>query len=86
MNDLGPNNLGPGVIPSQELRAMIARGEIAADPTGPGPVLPGQVQPASLDLRLGHRAWRVRASFLSGRKRSVATRLADFAMHEIDLG
>ncbi len=81
MNDLGPNNTGPGVIPSQGLRAMIARGEIAAAE----PVLPEQVQPASLDLRLGHRAWRVRASFLSGRDRDVAARLADFAMHEIDL-
>ena len=64
---------------------MIARGEIVADPIGPGPVLPEQVQPASLDLRLGHRAWRVRASFLAGRDREVTARLADFAMHEIDL-
>jgi dCTP deaminase len=74
-----------GVIPSQELRAMIGRGEIAADPIKSGPVMTGQVQPASLDLRLGHRAWRVRASFLSGKNRSVADRLADYAMHEIDL-
>jgi dCTP deaminase len=69
-----------GVIPSQELRAMIARGEIAANLTGPdlirtGPIQPDQIQPASLDLRLGHRAWRVRASFLSGKDRSVANRL-----------
>jgi dCTP deaminase len=70
-----------GVIPSQDLRAMIARGEIASAV----PVLPEQVQPASLDLRLGHRAWRVRASFLSGKGRNVADRLADFAMHRIDL-
>ena len=79
------NDRAEGVIPSQELREMIARGEIAADPIGPGPVRPEQVQPASLDLRLGQRAWRVRASFLSGRDRDVAARLADFAMHEIDL-
>ncbi|MFQ5567083.1 MAG: 2'-deoxycytidine 5'-triphosphate deaminase [Paracoccaceae bacterium] len=75
------NDRAAGVIPSQELRAMIGRGEIATAE----PVLPAQVQPASLDLRLGRRAWRVRASFLSGRDREVADRLADFAMHEIDL-
>jgi dCTP deaminase len=75
------NDYGQGVIPSQDLRAMIGRGEIAAAE----PVLTEQIQPASLDLRLGHRAWRVRASFLSGRTRSVADRLADYAMHEIDL-
>jgi dCTP deaminase len=78
-------NRHQGVIPSQELRAMIARGEISTDPIGLGPVAADQVQPASLDLRLGRRAWRVRASFLSGKGRSVVDRLADFAMHEVDL-
>jgi dCTP deaminase len=76
------NDLQQGVVPSQELRAMIGRGEIAATV----PVLPEQVQPASLDLRLGRRAWRVRASFLSGKNRTVAERLTDYSMHKIDLG
>ena len=70
-----------GVCPSQQIEAMIAEGTIAADP----PVLPEQVQPASLDLRLGARAYRVRASFLAGHGRSVADRLAEFEMHRIDL-
>ncbi|MEL6264582.1 MAG: 2'-deoxycytidine 5'-triphosphate deaminase, partial [Pseudomonadota bacterium] len=69
-----------GVIPSQELDAMIATGAIAADT----PIERAQLQPASIDLRLGRRAWRVRASFLPG-PRPVAERLADYAMHEIDL-
>ena len=43
------------------------------------------MQPASLDLRLGDRAWRVRASFLPGRGRRVAERMVDVAMHELDL-
>jgi dCTP deaminase len=60
---------------------MIERDQIIAT----SPVLDEQVQPASLDLRLGHHAWRVRASFLAGKDRSVATRLNDFSMHEIDL-
>ncbi len=70
-----------GVLPAQHLRRLIAEGAIAADPP-PGP---GQVQPASIDLRLGARAWRLRASFLPGAARTVAERLPDFAMHQIDL-
>jgi dCTP deaminase len=49
------------------------------------PLAEGQVQPASLDLRLGTEAFRVRASFLPGAA-SLADRLGDFAMHRIDLG
>ena len=60
---------------------MIATGAIKADP----PVIPAQVQPASLDLRLGTVAYRVRASFLAGRGKSVTERLAEFEMHRIDL-
>jgi len=49
------------------------------------PVLADQVQPASLDMRLGTHAYRVRASFLAGHGRSVADRIAEFEMHRIDL-
>lgn len=70
-----------GVLASQQIEEMIARGEITADPA----ILPDQVQPASLDLRLGTRAWRVRASFLAGEGRPVSERLAEFEMHQIDL-
>ena len=71
-----------GVLPSQHLRALIAGGAIAADPA----VLPDQVQPASLDLRLGAVAVRLRASFLPGKGRSVADRLPEFEMHRFPLG
>ncbi|MCC5988018.1 MAG: 2'-deoxycytidine 5'-triphosphate deaminase [Pararhodobacter sp.] len=70
-----------GVLPAQALRAMFARGEI----TAAAPPAEGQIQPASLDLRLGDTAWRVRASFLAGRGRSVAERLSDFEMHRMSL-
>ena len=60
---------------------MISDGGITAT----NPITPGQIQPASLDLRLGKVAYRVRASFLAGRQRKVADRLADFQMHSIDL-
>ncbi|MFU8866104.1 MAG: 2'-deoxycytidine 5'-triphosphate deaminase [Rhodobacterales bacterium] len=70
-----------GVIPSQQIETMIASGQISA---ALAPV-PDQIQPASLDLRLGHVAYRVRASFLAGHGRSVAERLAEFEMHRVDL-
>ena len=70
-----------GVLPSQTLERLIADGVVTAD----APVEPPQVQPASIDLRLGLRAHRIRASFLPGRDRSVADRLTEFSMHEIDL-
>lgn len=70
-----------GVLPAQELRALIQTGVIAGSP----PILPDQLQPASLDLRLGPVAYRVRASFLAGHGRSVADRIAEFEMHRVDL-
>ncbi len=72
---------GTGVLPAQTLRDMIAQGQISAAPA----ILPAQVQPASLDLRLGTVAYRVRASFLAGKGRPVAERLAEFEMHRMDL-
>lgn len=69
-----------GVLPSQTIRRMIADGQITADGAPEE-----QIQPASLDLRLGFTAYRVRASFLTGAGRTVADRLSEFAMHEIDL-
>ncbi|MEM9968572.1 MAG: 2'-deoxycytidine 5'-triphosphate deaminase [Pseudomonadota bacterium] len=71
----------PGVIPNQQISAMIAAGEIAAAPG----VLPAQIQPASLDLRLGTIAYRVRASFLAGQNTSVMARVTEFEMHRVDL-
>jgi dCTP deaminase len=50
------------------------------------PFAPDQVQPASLDLRLGARAFRVRASFLPGPNRTVQERLDEISLHEIPLG
>jgi len=72
----------PGILPDEALRACVERGVIR-----PAQALePGQVQPASLDLRLGEKAWRLRASFLPGAGRRVAERLSgDLVMHEIDL-
>ncbi|WP_341760390.1 2'-deoxycytidine 5'-triphosphate deaminase [Candidatus Endowatersipora endosymbiont of Watersipora subatra] len=44
-----------------------------------------QIQPASLDLRLGKTAWRVRASFLPGKQYQVFQKLNRFLLHQFDL-
>ena len=59
----------PGVLPDHAIAALIDQGAIAAEV----PIPADQIQPASLDLRLGHVAYRVRASFLAGDGRSVAS-------------
>jgi len=71
----------PGILPSQSIEALIASGSV----TSASPFDVDQVQPASLDLRLGATAWRVRASFLPGRGRRVIERMGEVAMHRLDL-
>ncbi|GAB4226260.1 MAG: 2'-deoxycytidine 5'-triphosphate deaminase [Methyloligellaceae bacterium] len=69
------------ILPCQMIEALVADGGIR-------PALPladGQIQPASLDLRLGEKAYRVRASFLPGAGVPVRRKLDEFALHEIDL-
>ena len=70
-----------GVLADRAIHGLIASGAIAADPA----VTDAQIQPASLDLRLGIVAYRVRASFLPGDGRRVADRIDEFEMHRIDL-
>lgn len=70
-----------GVLADHHIHALIAQGAITATQA----IANGQVQPASLDLRLGTRAFRIRASFLTGPGRTVADRVADLKMHEMDL-
>ena len=69
-----------GVLPDVAIRELIAGGEIAAEAL----IADAQIQPASLDLRLGRFAYRVRASFLPGAG-SVEEKLEAFGMHRIDL-
>lgn len=71
-----------GILPGQALRRLVEEGRISAD----GGVPEELIQPASLDLRLGRRAWRVRTSFLPGAASTVKQKLDRLTMHEIDLG
>ncbi len=72
---------GTGILPYQQIKALIRDHEIWAEED----IRPEQVQPASLDLRLGPVAYRVRASFLPGENATVAEKIQQFALHEIDL-
>ena len=73
---------GQGILPAHAIlracEAGIIRAARALDD--------GQVQPASLDLRLGEWAYRVRASFLPGPTRTVARQLEQLSLHRIALG
>ncbi len=70
-----------GILPCQRIAAMAHRRMIQAT----RPLEENQIQPASLDLRLGAKAFRVRASFLPGAGKSVRERLETLTYAEIDL-
>ncbi|HYZ25514.1 MAG TPA: 2'-deoxycytidine 5'-triphosphate deaminase [Geminicoccaceae bacterium] len=73
---------GTGLLPAQHLKALIEQSrEIRATV----PIEPDQLQPASLDLRLGARVYRVRASFLPGAGATVQAKIDALAMHQFDL-
>ena len=72
---------GAGILAVQDIRAMAAAGAIGAGRAFDA----DQIQPASLDLRLGARAYRVRASFLPGPDLSVDAKIRALTLHEIDL-
>ena len=71
-----------GILPSHVLKRLFDQGR---EITASEPFAPGQIQPASIDLRLGPVAYRVRASFLPGPNATVAERMQSVFMHEVDL-
>ena len=75
-------DLTTGLLPSQLLREAVAQGR---EILSPQPIGDDQIQPASIDLRLGEVAYRVRASFLPGARASVRDKLDLLSMHRIDL-
>lgn len=76
-----PAAFGTGVLPAQAIRHLIDSNRITAD-IG---ILDAQVQPASLDLRLGPKAYRVQSSFLPGQFSTVEARIRDLRMADVDL-
>lgn len=69
-----------GVLPRQAIRRLIDAGQVHAD----GGIPDANVQPASLDLRLGTTAYRLRCSFLPGAQ-PVRDKLVEYQMGEVDL-
>ena len=70
-----------GILSSQEILELINKNIISSDQDIDKDI----IQPASIDLRLGIKAWRVPASFLPGQGNKVSNRLKDLAMHEFSL-
>ena len=81
--DIGgePAGVSTGVLPYQRIRALVRDGCIEATE----PVADEQIQPASLDLRLGAVAYRLRASFLPGCRSTVVRKLETLSMARLDL-
>ena len=75
------NGIAEGVLSDRQIGKMIDNDHIRSEQAIEG----GQIQPASLDLRLGEKAYRLRASFLPGKAAKVSERLDEFTMHEMDL-
>lgn len=70
-----------GILPSQVLRRFVDSGKIIAPSH---PITAGQIQPASIDLRLGRKAYQVDASFLPG-KFVVEKKIHDWFKREVSL-
>ena len=70
-----------GILPDHEIAALFESGALISA----RPLDHDQIQPASLDLRLGAMAWRVRASFLPGPDCRVADKLERLKLHQFSL-
>ena len=70
-----------GILPDRMIAALAEDGAIVAARS----FAPDQIQPASIDLRLGAVAYRVRASFLPGPGIAVTKRIAELKLHEFPL-
>src|SRR5262249_14679598 len=77
-----PAKPSKGILSDRMIAALAESGAILPA----YPFAPDQIQPASLDLRLGDIAYRVRASFLPGPQATVADRIDDLKLHEFGLG
>ena len=79
---MGQNkNVAQGILPAKAIAEYCAKGMIRLERLADF----DQIQPASLDLRLGEWAYRVRASFLPGPRSTVADRLEDLVLHRMPL-
>ncbi|MGK7346726.1 MAG: 2'-deoxycytidine 5'-triphosphate deaminase [Candidatus Nitrospinota bacterium M3_3B_026] len=71
-----------GVLPSQELRRLVDKAKIV--PTSGKGSVKDNIQPASIDLTLGPKAYRLQSSFLP-QSDTVENKMKDLIMYEVDL-
>jgi dCTP deaminase len=71
-----------GIVPGQGLADALAAGWITTEKYR---IPDSSIQPASMDLRLGARAWALRCSFLPDTGSSVMDRVDDLAQEELDI-
>lgn len=74
----------PGVAIDTDIARFIQNGIVTLAAGAPA-ITAKQIQPASLDLRLGARAWRVQASILPGPGQTVDKAIQPLVMAEVDL-
>jgi dCTP deaminase len=79
--DDAKNAVRTGILPFQALNNMVREHEIWAKTE----ILADQIQPASIDLRLGPTAYRVRASFLPGPESTVLDKMQQLDAYPIDI-
>ena len=70
-----------GILPFQAIRQLMRVGDLRAT----AEIADAQIQPASVDLRLGDMAYRVRSSFLPGPNATVQQKLEQLGTTRIDL-
>jgi dCTP deaminase len=72
-SDPSPLVHSAGILPCQNITELLDSRVIFAE----RPIAPEQIQPASLDLRLSSKAYRIQASFLPNKAKTVMSKLRD---------
>lgn len=73
--------MNTGVLPFQHIQKLLNNGVVISDI----PSKEADIQPASLDLRLGATAYRIRASFLPGKQNTVQQKIDQLQMYQFSL-
>lgn len=79
--DDAKNAARTGILPFQSINNMVREHEIWSK----NEIFADQIQPASIDLRLGSIAYRVRASFLPGPDNTVLDKMQQLDAYPIDI-
>lgn len=70
-----------GILPAQEIRELIGNGKIRSSLE----ISEDQIQPASIDLRLSDKAYKIQASFLPTGNSLIEPKIKQLSLEEVDL-